>query len=158
MILNSAILFFVLVRFGGPRLNQALKDRKLRITEGMRQAAAMREEAEERLREYEEKLANVDQQIAEARKQILDLAKVEREHAMREAREKRDRMERDARLLIDQEFKAAREMLMEEAVRSAVAAARQVIAEQATPADEHRLRAEYLTDVRGAKLSVRGQA
>jgi F-type H+-transporting ATPase subunit b len=158
MFLNTALLFFLLIRFGGPKLSAALKARKEGITAGMRQAAEMREEAEERLRDYEEKLASIDQQVTQATQQILDLAKVERERALKEAREKRERMEREARQLIEQELKAARELILEETVRSAIRAARQVIAEQSTPADEHRLQDEYLASVRGTKLSSRGQA
>ncbi len=158
MLLNTGLLFFLLIRFGGPKLSEGLKARKDGIMAGMRQAAEMREEAEERLRDYEEKLASVDKQIAEAKQQILDLAKVERERVLKEAREKRDRMEREARQLIEQELKAARELMLEETVRSAIRAARQVIAERATPADEHRLQDEYLASVRSTELSPRGQA
>ena len=158
MFLNTALLFFLLVRFGGPKLSEALKARKEGITAGMRQAAEMREEAAERLREYEEKLASVDQQIAQAKRQIVDLAKVERERLLKETREKRDRMEREARQLIEQELKAARELMLEETVRSAIGAARQVIAEQSTPADEHRLQDEYLNSMRATKLASRGRA
>ena len=158
MLLNSGILFFLIIRFGGPKISEALKARKQAITQGMRQAADMREEAQERLADYEEKLAKIDEQVELAKRQIRDLAKAEREQVLREAKERRDRMEREARLHIEQELKAARELLMDEAIRRAVHAARLVIAEQATPADEHRLQEEYLTNLRGAKLSVRGQA
>lgn len=158
MLLNSAILFWLLVKFGAPKISEALRARKESITQGMRQAAEMREEAEERLREYEEKLEKVDEQVELAKQQIRELAKAEREQILKEAREKRERMEREARLHIEQELKAARDMLMAETIRNAVRAARQVIAEQATPADEHRLQEEYVASLRSSKLGMRGQA
>jgi F-type H+-transporting ATPase subunit b len=158
MLLNTALLFWLLVRFGGPKISEALKARKHRITSGMQQAAAMREEAEERLREYEVKLEKVDEQIERAKQQILVVAKAERDQVLKEAKDKRDRMERDARLVIEQELKAVRETLHEEVVREAVQAARQVLAEQSTPADEHRLQDEYLTTIHHSNLTVRGEA
>ena len=158
MLLNTALFFFLLVRFGGPKLTEALKTRKQGITSGMQQAAAMREEAEERLQQYEDKLERVDEQVERAKRQILDVANAEREQVLKEAKEKRDRMERDALQLIEQELKAAREVLQEESIRQAVRAARQVLAEQATPADEHRLQDEYLTTLRSSNLSTRGEA
>jgi F-type H+-transporting ATPase subunit b len=158
MLLNTALLFWLLVRFGGPKISEALKARKHRITSGMQQAAAMREEAEERLREYEAKLEKVDEQIERAKQQILVVAKAERDQVLKEAKDKRDRMERDARLVIEQELKAVRETLHQEVVREAVQAARQVLAEQSTPADEHRLQDEYLTTIHHSNLTVRGEA
>ncbi len=158
MLLNTLILFYLLVRLGGPKLSEALKSRKKHIVQGMDQAAEMKADAEGRLRDYEEKLAKIDEQIEQAKKQIHDLARVERERVLRDAREKRDRMEREARLHIDQELKAAGELLRDETVRKAVQLAQQVLAEQATQADEHRLQAEYLTSVKSALSSMRGRA
>lgn len=158
MAINSAILFLILIGVGGPKVREALKARKANITAGMVQAAAMRDEAEERLKEYEDKLAHLDEQITAAKQQIQDLAKVERDQILREARAKRDRMLRDAHQLIDQELKAAREILMEETVRSAMKSAEELISKARSTTDEQRLQSEYLASLRGAQLSAGGPA
>lgn len=158
MLINSAILFLLLIGLGGPRVRAALRDRKKSITAGMTQAAEMRDEAEERLREYEEKLAKVDEEMELAKKQIRDLALVERDKVLKEARAKRDRMEREARQLIEQELKAARELLMDETVRTAMKVARDLIAQQMSVSDEQRLESEYLTSLSEVGQSQRGQA
>lgn len=163
MAINSTLLFLILIGVGGPKIREALKARKANITAGMDQAAAMRDEAEARLKEYEDKLAHIDEQIEASRQQIQDLAKVERDQILKEARAKRDRMVLDAHQLIDQELKAAREILMEETVRSAMKAAHELIRRATSVSDEQRLQSEYLASLRGTQLSSvnvasRGQA
>lgn len=159
MAINSAILFLILIGVGAPKVREALKARKASITSGMVQAAAMRDEAEQRLKDYENKLAHIDEQIEASKQQIQDLAKVERDHVLKEARAKRDRMLLDAHQLIEQELKAAREILMEETVKSAMKAAQALISQATSATDEQRLQSEYLASLRGAELSsARGQA
>jgi F-type H+-transporting ATPase subunit b len=158
MALNSALLFWLLISVGGPKIREALKARKAGITSGMEQAAAMRDDAEARLKEYEDKLAHIDQQIEASRQQIQDLAKVERDQVLKEARAKRDRMLVDAHQLISQELKAAREILMEETVKSAMKAAQEMITQATSAADEQRFQAQYLESLRSTQLSARGGA
>ena len=156
MAINSALLFLILIGVGGPKVREALKARKASITAGMEQAAAMRKEAEARLKEYEDKLAHIDEQISAAKQQIQDLAKVERDQILKEARAKRDRMVLDAHQLIEQELKAAREILMEETVRSAIKTAQELISRARSSADEQRLQTEYLASLRSTELSAGG--
>ena len=151
MAINSALLFLILIGVGGPKVREALKARKAGITAGMTQAAAMREEAEARLKDYEDKLAHIDEQIAAAKQQIQDLAKVERDQILKDARAKRDRMVLDAHQLIEQELKAAREILMEETVKAAMKAAEELIRRATSATDEQRLQ---LTGVVAAALQV----
>jgi F-type H+-transporting ATPase subunit b len=156
MAINSAILFLILIGVGGPKVREALKARKASITSGMVQAAAMRDEAEQRLKDYENKLAHIDEQIAAAKQQIQDLAKVERDQVLKEARAKRDRMVLDAHQLIEQELKAAREVLMEETVKSAMKSAQELIRQATSATDEQRLQSEYLASLRSTQLSSAG--
>jgi F-type H+-transporting ATPase subunit b len=156
MAINSALLFLILIGVGGPKVREALKARKAAITSGMVQAAAMRDEAEARLKDYEDKLAHIDQQVEAAKQQIHDLAKVERDQILKEARVKRDRMLFDAHQLVEQELKAARETLMEETVKSAMKTAHELISQAMSGADEQRLQSEYLASLGGTAFSVAG--
>ncbi|HEU5074845.1 MAG TPA: ATP synthase F0 subunit B [Polyangiaceae bacterium] len=149
MAINSALLFLILIGLGGPKVREALKARKAGITSGMVQAAAMRDEAEARLKDYENKLAHIDEQIEAAKQQIRDLANVERDQVLKEARAKRDRMMLDAHQLIEQELKAAREILMEETVKSALKTAHEMIQRAMSTTDQQRLQSEYLASLRG---------
>jgi F-type H+-transporting ATPase subunit b len=156
MLLNTAVLFFLLGRFGGPALRKALKKRKADLTQGMAQAERMQAEARERLDEYEAKLAKIDDEIEAVKQQIRTAGEGERDRVLRDASAKRSRMERDARLLIELELKAAREALFEEAARAAVRAARDTIMRQLNSSDEQRIQQEYLDSVKQAK-SFRGR-
>jgi F-type H+-transporting ATPase subunit b len=151
MFLNTAILFYLLGRFAGPALGKSLRKRKQDLTEGMQQAARMKEEAHERLDEYEAKLARVDDEIRAVKQQIRTAGEGERDRVLRDASARRARMEREARLLIDLELKAARELLLEEAARAAVKAAREAIVSQLGGADEQRIEEEYLEAIKGSK-------
>lgn len=151
MFLNTAILFYLLGRFAGPALAKALKKRKQDLTEGIQQAARMKDEAHERLDEYEAKLAKIDDEIRAVKQQIREAGEGERDRVLRDASARRARMEREARLLIELELKAARELLFEEAARSAVAAAREAIQSQITGADEQRIQDEYLASLEKSK-------
>jgi len=158
MLINSALLFWLLIGVGGPKIREALKARKAGITAGMEQAAAMRDEAEARLKEYEDKLAHIDRQIEASKQQIQDLAKVERDQVLKEARAKRDRMLLDAHQLIAQELKAAHEMLTDETVKSAMKTAKELISQATSAADEQRFQAQYLESLERTRLSARGGA
>lgn len=157
MFLNTAILFYLLGRFAGPALGKSLRKRKQELTEGMQQAARMKDEAHERLDEYEAKLAKIDDEIRAVKQQIREAGEGERDRVLRDASGRRARMEREARLLIDLELKAARELLFEEAAKSAVAAAREAIQNQITGSDEQRIQEEYLTSLENSK-SLGGRA
>ena len=157
MFLNTAILFYLLGRFAGPVISNGLKKRKAELTEGMQQAARMKEEAHERLDEYEAKLAKVDDEINAVKQQIREAGEGERDRVLRDASARRARMEREAHQLIELELKAARELLFEEAARSAVRAAREAIVSHLSGADEQRMQDEYLSSVKQTK-SLRGGA
>ncbi len=147
MLLNSGLLFFVLIRFGRRPIAEALKKRKALIMTGMDEAARMKDEAAQRLADYEEKLKHVDEEIERVKREMREAGEIERARILKEARERQARMERDARLVVEQELKAARELLMQETVRAAVSSAERRIAERLTPADHQRLADEYLQSI-----------
>lgn len=158
MLLNTAILAYVVVRFGRRPLADALKKRKAAIMQGMLDAARMKEEAEARLAEYEEKLAHTDEELERVKREMREAGEAERARVLGEAKERRTRMERDARLLIEQEIKAARQELMRQVVSGAVQSAAERMAKEIGSADQQRLADEYLATLDKAFVSKGGQA
>ncbi len=154
LLLNSAVLFFLLIRFGGPKISEALKERRARITHGFDEAAKMKREAEEQLSRYEERLRNVDEEIERVRTQMREAGEAERTRVLNEAKERRERMEREAVVMVEQELKAARELLFQAAVRSAISSAQDALRDQLTPSDQQRIAEEYLKSVRTAAHSL----
>jgi F-type H+-transporting ATPase subunit b len=147
MLLNTGVLFFLLVRYGRRPIAEALKKRKTTIMTGMDEAARMRREATEQLAHYEAKLAQIDADVERIQREMRESGQTERARILAEAKERHARMEREARLLVDQELKAAREALMANTVRSALRSAEERLGRQVTAADQQRLAEEYLTSV-----------
>jgi F0F1-type ATP synthase membrane subunit b/b' len=147
MLLNTAILFYILGRFGGPKISQALGRRKAAIMHGMDEAAKMKDEAASSLAGYEQKLARIDEDIERIKKDMLEAGEAERVRVLAEAKERRARMERDAKLLIELELKAAHEELMRETVASAVRSAEDRLSKQVTVADQQRIAEHYLKSI-----------
>lgn len=157
MLLNSAILYYLLIRFAKKPIADALKSRKSSILRGMEEAGKMKSDAEASLAQYEEKLANIDQEIKRVRDEMHATGQAERARILAEAKDKRVRLERDAALLIEQELKAAREALMGETVRGALASAEATLRAKLTAADQSRLAEDYLSGMKSAAAALRGK-
>ena len=157
MLLNSAILYWLLVRFAKKPIAAALKTRKANILKGMEEAGQMKKDAEARLADYEQKLATVDQEIERVREDMRASGQSERKRILAEAKEKRTRMERDAQTLIGQELKAAREGLVAEMSRSALRSAEAALRTKITAADQARLAEDYLNGIKNAATALRGK-
>lgn len=158
MLLNTAILFYVIFRVGRRPLTDALKKRKAAIMQGMDDAARMKEEAADRLADYEEKLAHIDEEVERLKREMREAGQAERARILAEAKERSLRMERDARVLIEQELKAARQDLIREAVEGAVKTAGERLAKEIGAADHARLADEYLAALDKAVVTKGGQA
>lgn len=157
MLLNSGILFYLLYRFAKKPVSDGLKARKANLLKGMEEAAQMKKDAEESLASYEQKLANVDQEIERVRAEMRSSGESERKRILAEAKEKRVRMERDAQVLITQELKAAREGLLADMSRTALASAEIALKSKITAADQTRLAEEYLASIKSAASVLRGK-
>jgi F-type H+-transporting ATPase subunit b len=147
MLFNTAILFYLIGKYGAPKMSEALKKRKVGIMQGMNEAQKMKEDAEDRLADYEEKLKHIGDEIERVKREMREAGEAERVRVLADAKEKRVRLERDALLLIDQELNAARELLMRETVRSAVSSAQDLLTRNVSVNDQHRLTDEYIKGV-----------
>jgi F-type H+-transporting ATPase subunit b len=158
LLLNAAILYYLLFRFAKKPVADALENRKTSVMRGMDEAARMKRDAEKRLAEYEAKLERIDEEVERVRREMRETGELERTRILAEARARRERMERDARLLIDQELKAARELLIAETVDAAVSTAKAALTSQVTLGDQQRLSDEYLAGLKQAAVSIRWRA
>ncbi|HEY4104042.1 MAG TPA: ATP synthase F0 subunit B [Polyangiaceae bacterium] len=157
MLLNSVILYYLLIRFAKKPVAEALKLRKATILRGMEEAGKMKSDAEARLADYEEKLATIDQEIERVRKEMRATGQAERTRILAEAKEKRGRMERDAQTLIEQELKGARETLLAETARGAIRSAETALRAKLGSADQARIADEYLNGLKSAASALRGK-
>lgn len=157
MLLNSAILYYLLVRFAKKPISDALKSRKSTILRGMEEAGKMKSDAEARLADYEQKLATIDEEIERVRAEMRSAGQAERARILAEAKEKRARMERDAETLISQELKAARETLLADTAQGAIRSAEKALLAKLGAADQTRLAEEYLSTLKVSASTLRGK-
>ncbi len=156
LLLNTALLYWLLYRMLGGSIRAGLKKRKEDILRGMEEAAKMKREAEAQLAAYESKLASIDEEVARIRAEAKQTAEAEGARLLREAKERRERMERDAHLLVEQELKAVKVRLTDEIIASAVQSATASLKAKLGEADQQRFGEEYLSGIRQSAGAIRG--
>jgi F0F1-type ATP synthase membrane subunit b/b' len=157
LLLDFALLYFILFRALGTPIRDGLKKRKEGILRGMEEAAKMKREAEAQLAFYEEKLAKVDQDVQQLRQQMRHAAETESARILSEAKERRVRMERDAHQLVEQELKAMREQLSAETIAAALRSAEASLRAKISSADQERFGEEYLNGLGKSAGALRGR-
>ncbi len=147
LLINTAILFFLIGRFGGPGIRQGLIDRKKRIAGDIEKAAEMRKDAEGQLAHYEEKLEQMGAEMTRIKKEMREQAEADRARVLEEAKERRSVLEREARTLIEQELAQARHDATLKAVSGAVDAAREEVKKNLSQQDHERLAGDFLSSL-----------
>jgi len=146
-LLNFAVLAFVLFHYGKKPLADSLLARKKAITAEIDTATRLKDDAEARLADFEEKIENIALKLDEVRGEYAAQAELEKKHVIAEAEERRIRMRRDAEFRVEQERKAARDVLLAEAVLGATQAAEALIQRQMSGSDQDRMANAYLASV-----------
>jgi F-type H+-transporting ATPase subunit b len=150
-LINLLILVGGIVKFGGPGIMQALKDRRDRVAKEIEEAQRMKKEADQRAKKYQAKLENLDEELDATKKSLVEAGVADKERLVKEAQEKAQRMERDAGSLLEQEARQTRQDLVRETVELAIVAAEDLLKKRITQADQERLAEDYL-----ASFSKRG--
>lgn len=145
LFLNTAILFFLIGRLGGPGIKNGLKSRKARIAGDIQKAAKMKEEAEEQLAHYEGKLSEMEAEMTRIKKEMREQAEADQARILTEAKSRREALEAEAKLMVEHELAQARRDATTQAVSSAVRAAREQIEKSLSSQDQERLATELLS-------------
>jgi F-type H+-transporting ATPase subunit b len=148
LLINTAVLAYVLVRMAKRPVLEGLRHRRERLLKGMDEAARMKQEAEESLAVYRTKLDRIDTEITRVREETQRANELERRRLLAEAEQRRERLESEARLLIEQELKALQEQLRRETAGAALRSARELLKAQATAEDHRRMADGFLQDLR----------
>ncbi|HSC88029.1 MAG TPA: ATP synthase F0 subunit B [Polyangiaceae bacterium] len=147
LLINTAILFYLLGSKGGPAIKQALIARKQRVAGDIEAARVMKAQAEEQLAHYEAQLEQMEAEMERIKSEMREQAKVERERILADAAVRREAMERDAHQMIGQELNAARETIAQTTAREAVKEARKLIAQHIQTQDHERLAQDQLASL-----------
>jgi len=147
LLINTAILFFLLGRLGGPAVKKGLVERKQRIAGEIEAARVMKADAEEQLAHYETQLGQMESEMERIKAEMREQSQLERERILAEAKARREVVEREAHLAITQESNAAREAISQSVAREAISAARALIARSLNEQDHERLAKDLLASV-----------
>lgn len=144
-VFNFLVLVGLLAWVVKKKVNPALAERRAAVEEELAEAQRLREEAERRHREAASRLERLDQEMAQIRAEMIKAGEVERDRIVSQAEEKAARMRKDTSFFIDQQVKQLRKDLTQEAANAAVQAARELLSERTTDADQDQLAESYLS-------------
>jgi F-type H+-transporting ATPase subunit b len=146
-ILNFALFIWLVVRFGGKPFRAYLEQRHQTVRQQLEEAAALHEQARQKLAEIDRKLRDVEQELAEIREGVAKDAQVEKERIIKAAEAEAQHIVAQADETLSRELRRARRLLEVEAVESAVRAAEKLLRQRLTDADRRRLNDEYFAQI-----------
>ncbi len=144
LLLNTAVLFFLLGRIARPALKTGLKSRKERIAGDIEFASKMKADAEEELAKYESKLEKMEAEMQRIRTEMREQAETERETILADAKTRRAALEKDAQDRIAQELAEAKKEATRLAISQAISVAQSEIAKNITHQDQDKLAQDLL--------------
>ncbi|OQX69765.1 MAG: hypothetical protein B6A08_03950 [Sorangiineae bacterium NIC37A_2] len=150
LLLNTAVLAYLIVRFGGPAVKNGLVARQRQILSDVDAAAAMKREAEAQLEEYETRLARLTAETQEIQRSMAEQAALERKQLLAEAEAQRDAMVRDAEERLGHELRAHREQMIRDAISDAVRLAEEALARDARVLGSDALARQLLASFEGS--------
>ena len=151
--INLAILLFVIIKFGGPQVSAALKNRSESVSKDIVEARALYEEAEAMLAEIDARVAGFEANAEGLLSEYTAAGEAERDRIIAEANAEAQRIKSEAQRVANNEASRAKEKLEAEIVNEAVKAAESMIRDQLTSDDHHRLVTDYF-----GQLEADGQA
>ena len=151
-VLNFGVLVFLLVKFGGPAINKALRARHEQLKADLAAAASARAEAEARLARQEARLGALEQEIAAIQAGVKREAEAEKARLIALAEERAKRIREETTFALDQQVKEAEANLRREVALAAVALAEQMVKKSLNPSDQQRMVDAFVSDV-GAKTA-----
>ena len=155
--LNFGVLVFILVKFGGPAINKALRARHEQLKADLAAAATARAEAEARLARQEARLGALEQEIAAIQSGVKQEAEAEKARLIALAEERAKRIREETSFALDQQVKEAEGRLRREVALAAVALAEQMVKKSLNSGDQQRLVEAFVSDVGGANAGPSGR-
>jgi len=144
LVVNFAILVWLLAYLGRPRLRDFLSARQRKVQEEVDAAWEEKLRSEGKLRGLEARAAHLDEELKTLREDLLRIGLDERERLLRDARERAEKIRREAEAAAREEERRARAELRRRIVEQALEEARATLRQRLTAADQSRLAEEFL--------------
>ena len=148
-IANLAIFLFLVVKFGGPKIQEFFKNRREDLIDDLEEARRLREEAEAKLEEYATKLDALEDERKKLLEEYHEQGEREEKRIIEEAKEQVERMRRDAEITIAQETKKAIAELEQQAVNLAVEMAEEIARKKLDASKRDQLVENYVDELEG---------
>jgi F-type H+-transporting ATPase subunit b len=150
-VVNTLILFAILVYFLKSPLVTYFSERREKIRRELDEVKEQRNLAEKKLKEYEEKIAGMEQELEKMKENLRQAAKADGEKVMASAEQMAEKIKETAKLTAEQELRKAKTMLQNEAVEMAIEVAESLITDKITDQDRKAIVEDYLGKVGGMK-------
>jgi len=153
--INFLIFAFILWKYVIPAVQDALRQRREKITQALDEAKRAKEEAESLRREYEQKLAGLAAEQEKMRAQALEAAEHERSRVIEEARQMAERVKNETQQIAQREVEEARRVLRQEVANQAVQMATELLQSRLAQTDHRRSVQDLVTEVQNAANASR---
>lgn len=139
IVLNFAIFIWLIVKFGGPAIQDYFKNRRASIADAIEESERLRAEAESKLEEYSARLEKFDKEREELLDEFRDIGQREKERLIAEGKEQAERIREDAKAQAAREARNARGDMESQLLDRAVDMATEEIERRLNPLMHDRL-------------------
>ena len=143
--INFLLFAFIIVKFAGKPLVNALRQREEKIKVTMDQLEKEKEKARQVYLEYEAKLAQLEKEKEKIIQEFIAMGEREKEKIIEMAKKTAEQIKESAKKAAEQEVKSVKEQLRAEVAEIAAELAEEVIKKNFTPQDQKKIVEEYLT-------------
>ena len=158
MLINFALLLFILNKYGAPAARKLAEERHDLIKNALHEAADLRSKAEAKLKEYEAKLGQADVEIKKLVDGLRTDAEADKQRILAAAETQAALMKRDAELRIAAEIETARAKLTREVTLAATAATEKLLRDKATADDQAKLVGAFIAGVQPTAIRSGSQS
>jgi len=144
MFINFAILCVLVYMILRKPIGNRVKNRKADFESALKEANALKADAEKAMAEVKSKSELLDQEMAEIRKDVLENGKREAARITAEAEQRAARMKADTEILVKQELARMADEIRAEVIDQITLVARQALVKRITTADQDKLAGEYI--------------
>ncbi len=148
LLINFALLVFILYILLRKSLTKRFKDRKETLEVALKEAEEVKAAAEKALGQARAKMESIDREMGKIREDVVAAGQAESARIVEDAKTRAERMRSDAKVMVEQEIARMAQGIREQVTEEIVAMAEQLVREKIARADHDRLAKDYLDGMR----------
>jgi F0F1-type ATP synthase membrane subunit b/b' len=151
MVLNFALLLFILMKYGGPAAKNAAASRHDQIKTALDEAAKLRKQAADKLAEYESRLKDADSEIKKLVEGMRADAEADKARILENASRQAALMKKDAEQRIAAEIEYARAQLTKEVTAASAKATEELLKKKMVPSDQQKRVTSFSAEIQSGR-------